>query len=491
MSLKIKYLIFITIILLSSCNDNKNNKQVIKEDNDKALEQLTFYSSDVKLEETFVWAKKTALSYVGNSNDLVGPWYEGALPAREAFCMRDISHQCLAAEYLGLHKENLNMMKKFVGNIAESRDWCSFWEINRYNKPAPVDYKNDEEFWYNLPANFDVMQACYRLYMLSGDETYIKDPLFLNFYNKTVTEYIDRWQLNVEDFANRDKYLNVTKPVKSDYSFHYARGLASYIEGGRDLKIGVDLIAAIYSGLNVYANILEINGNNSLAQDYREKAKLYKKVIEENFWDEKENSYYSFVTYNGEYHSTEPATFLLWFNAIDNPQRLEGVLNQLERKTYNIENTSYLPYIQYKYGRKEMAYKTLNFLSNITTKRRDYPEVSYGVVQAMVDGLMGIKIDFISETISIKPSLSDNTKWAEIQGLPIADNSISVKHYGNNKAEIQFRNKSNFSLKVVFDASKYSTIFVNNEKVDTIIDNNLIIATIKNIDNKLMVIEAK
>jgi hypothetical protein len=29
----------------------------------------------------------------------------GALPNREAFCMRDVSHQCVGGEVLGLHRQ--------------------------------------------------------------------------------------------------------------------------------------------------------------------------------------------------------------------------------------------------------------------------------------------------------------------------------------------------------------------------------------------------
>ncbi|MFA6126609.1 MAG: hypothetical protein WC699_04845 [Bacteroidales bacterium] len=34
-------------------------------------------------------------------DDPVGPWYEAAEPGREAFCMRDVSHQSMGAHALG------------------------------------------------------------------------------------------------------------------------------------------------------------------------------------------------------------------------------------------------------------------------------------------------------------------------------------------------------------------------------------------------------
>ena len=50
---------------------------------------LEFSSSLLKLDEGFKWARQQALSYVHNGEDAVGLWYEAALPARNAFCMRD------------------------------------------------------------------------------------------------------------------------------------------------------------------------------------------------------------------------------------------------------------------------------------------------------------------------------------------------------------------------------------------------------------------
>lgn len=141
----------------------------------QGTKEVTFSSSDTKLVETFERSQKMALSYSHNGNDPVGHWYEAALPGRNAFCMRDASHQSIAAEMLGLSKHNFNMMKKFAKNISDSKDWCTFWEIDKDNNPCSADYLDDANFWYNLNANFDVIFACQRLYEWTGDERYLKD----------------------------------------------------------------------------------------------------------------------------------------------------------------------------------------------------------------------------------------------------------------------------------------------------------------------------
>ena len=38
------------------------------------------------------------------------------------------------------------MLKRFAENISDARDWCSLWEIDRFNRPAPVDYQSGALF---------------------------------------------------------------------------------------------------------------------------------------------------------------------------------------------------------------------------------------------------------------------------------------------------------------------------------------------------------
>lgn len=88
--------------------------------------QLRLTSSDKQLETAFQWAVGMAHQYRGAATDPVGPWYEAALPSREAFCIRDVSHQCIAAAMLGFTAENRNMIGKFLQHISASKDWCSY-----------------------------------------------------------------------------------------------------------------------------------------------------------------------------------------------------------------------------------------------------------------------------------------------------------------------------------------------------------------------------
>src|SRR5512141_990910 len=73
---------------------------------------LTLVTSDARLADAFLWAKRQAIAYAFEG-DPVGDWYEAALPGREAFCMRDVSHQAMGAHVLGLAKRAHNMLRNF------------------------------------------------------------------------------------------------------------------------------------------------------------------------------------------------------------------------------------------------------------------------------------------------------------------------------------------------------------------------------------------
>ena len=105
----------------------------------KLSSKLALRSSSQQFVDVFQWARSQALAFAFDNGDPVGPWYEAVEPGREGFCIRDTCHQSLGAHALGLASFNANMLRKFAENISDSKDWCSYWEINRYNRPAPVD----------------------------------------------------------------------------------------------------------------------------------------------------------------------------------------------------------------------------------------------------------------------------------------------------------------------------------------------------------------
>ncbi|MCU0368027.1 MAG: hypothetical protein MUF39_04270 [Cyclobacteriaceae bacterium] len=415
-----------------------------------AQSQLSFNSNSTELNQAFDWAKNKALSFAHDSSDPVGPWYEAALPNREAFCMRDVSHQAIGAQLLGLKKHNFNMFQKFAANISAEKDYCSYWEINRYNKPAPVDYENDNDFWYNLPANFDVIYNAWRLYRWTGDKRYIDKEEFKRFYQLSLNEYVDHWQLGADEITSRNRAMHSSEAKR----FSSSRGIPTYNEGGRgETILGVDLSASLIAAYTSYSNMLGESGNEVEAKKYLQKAVYEKKFLEEFWWDKQRQQYrsiqYADKTFDYFMIGKDQAFlhYLLYFDVLADQTRIKDLI-EAYRDNYDnliVELKSYLPIIFYENGYTSLANKMIIDLCSPENKRRDYPENSFTIIEHITRGLMGIEADATQNSVSTLPGLAADSDWSELKNVPVLSDEISVRHDGISKTV--FTNHSSSSLK--------------------------------------------
>jgi hypothetical protein len=411
---------------------------------------LTLASSDAQLAESFTWAARQASAYAFE-DDAVGPWFEAALPGREAFCMRDVSHQAMGGHALGLQPHVRNMLKQFAGSVSDARDWCSFWEIDRHSRPAHADYRDDRDFWYNLPANFDVLDACYRMFLWSGDPAYVTDPVFVTFYDRTVTDYVERWSLGLDQVMTRPRLMNRSPAPDADAKFAGSRGIPGYNEETDDFVAGLDLLAAQYAGFHAYARIQEARGNFAGARTWLAKAADVKAFVNDRWWDAKNDGFYDHLRTNHTLAARGPNAWnsaeLYWPVAADG-EHLRASLARLvgrigRSRSGPIEEQSHHPEILYRFGAADVAYDQIMDLSRADRPRREYPEVSYSVVGAVVTGLMGVGVDpvtpgreaalldyFAGQTVMTLPQLTSKTAWAELRRLPVRANDITVRHVG-------------------------------------------------------------
>lgn len=416
-------------MVLVSCNEN--GRPTV---GTPSPEEITlFSSSDTSLQQAYEWAKAQALYFAHDDSDSVGYWYEAALPNREAFCMRDVSHQIVGAQVLGLQAHNKNMLHKFAQYISESKDWCSYWEINRYDRPAPVDYANDKEFWYNLDANFDVTNACLKMYEWTGDEDYLSEEVFANFYQKTFDCYVPHWQLDVEHIMIRPELLHAPEPFDRTSGFHVCRGLPSYVENFSGMTVSLDLVASICAGFRAYSNMLELKGNDAKAAEYAATAEAYRKLMENQWWNEEKHYYNTFYTAQNVFFKGEGVPFALWYGVITDPERLKLSLTDILSQEWNVENLSYFPSILYRYGYNEVAYDYLMQLS--THARRTYPEASYGWMEALVGGYMGLQPKASKQTVATLLHAVGDDK-AEVGNVPVWDGCLSLRHDGHRQSTL-------------------------------------------------------
>jgi len=423
---------------------------------------LEFKSSLPALDRVFAWAKDQALAYVF-TGDPVGDWYEAALPKREAFCMRDVSHQAAGANALGLAAINKNLFRKFAVNISEAKDWCTYWEINRHDKPAPIDYRNDKEFWYNLPANFDVLDAIGRQYLWTGDRAYLDDPVFLNFYARTVNEYVERWALSPKRIMTRPSIMNLAVPLDPKDPYRASRGLSSYNEDEEGLNVGADLPAAQYAAYKACALLLGQRGDKAGAEAWEKKAAEAKAFFHRTWWDPAAGRYFVFHSPDGRFRHGIGQEFLVYFGiTAEGAPTQQAVRETIARASYtramaagtepgvspgsptavgliaiNIEMHSYYPEIFFRHGEDAAALKTILYMGDPATKRREYPEVSFAVIGALTRGLMGIEPDARDGSVATRPHLTREIGEAEIKNVPVLGTLISVKHTGRTRTEFK------------------------------------------------------
>ncbi len=385
------------------------------------LSSVTFDSSDQALVEGFAWAKAQALAYVF-TGDPVGDWYEAALPGRQAFCMRDVAHQSTGAQVLGLGHITRNMLRRFAASISETRDWCAYWEIDRRGYPCSADYRDDEHFWYCLPANFDVLDCCWREYLWAGDRAYLDDPAFRYFYTKSVHEYVYRWDQDGDGLMEH----------RPEYG---SRGIASYNEEVPHPLVAGDQVAAQYAGYLAFANFAEQDGNELMATTARARAAELKAAYNQGWWCEEAGRFYSYLlqdrTFCPEYHGS--ANFLpLYFGLVEDERRAALALQDvIAHGRRNVEERSYLPGLYYQYGRVEDAYAELRAQIDPGYARREYPEVSFAVIGNLAAGMMGLAPDARERAVVTCPALAQQTTWAELAHAPALDNLISVRHEEN------------------------------------------------------------
>ncbi|QNI30651.1 hypothetical protein H7849_16095 [Alloacidobacterium dinghuense] len=392
---------------------------------------LGFTSSIPWLTQSFAWAKEQALAYSRRGSKTMGPWYEAALPGRNAFCMRDVSHQTEGAAALGLYAANRNMLGLFVQSAAESRDWVAYWEIDGEGHPSAADYVSDSDFWFNLPANFDVLDASVRMWRWTGDDTYRNDPVFQRFFRITMSDYIQAWQLAQDKILTRPRIANQRQ---AEGRFVQSRGIPSYTEGTKDFIFGTDLLAAEYRAIRSFN---QITNDKALAQKMQPEADTIQSLIEEVGWSEQGHHYFSTI-HKDQTGSGSGDTLVLYFGAAKDPAHIRGALDYVSSPTYwkqiNIEEESYVPLTLFRYGRNEAAYQILADISSPQKNRREYPEVSYGVIETIVSGVMGLSPGLIGgdsdlSTISRLPAEHDQ---AALTGVSIRQNQLDVMQTGTS-----------------------------------------------------------
>jgi hypothetical protein len=445
------------------------------------ISSLQFESSDKKLVQAFQWAKSQAMAYAHGDSDPVGPWYEAALPGRNAFCMRDVSHQTTAAAALGLYPENRNMLERFAAAVSPGRDWAGYWEIDKSGHPSAADYLSDNNFWYNLPANFDLLDSIVRMWRWTGDNTYVNDPSFQRFFESTATAYVNAWGLQPDTILKRPRLMNQRL---SNGKFIQSRGIPSYTEGENNFNLGTDLLSTEYRAFESLRYMAASRNEMSLAQQYANTANKILHLIEYRAWSEKDHHFAGFFSRNGSPHGSGDA-MVLYFGATKDTGHIRAALSYVKSAEYlkniGIEEESYLAQTFYRFGENEAAYDRIMDLTRPDKNRREYPEVSFSVIGAIVTGLMGIEV--VDDGNSERPllhsisRLTRNSDSATLVDVRIRENLVDLEHNGNRRSTLTNRSGPTLHWQAVF-SGKVPFLIVNGHRVRSQISSSAALAPI-------------
>lgn len=405
------------------------------------------------LVEGFSWAKKQALEYVFDGG-AVGKWLGGTLPEREAFCVRDVSHQATGALALGLSTHLKNMLLKFARAVAESRDWCSFWAIDRHDRPSPLDYRGDDDFRYKLPANFDLLHTCYRVYEWTGDQDYLRDREFDHFYRRSLTDFVAVWDQDGDGLME--------SPPQNGM-----RGLATYYEGdGPRAWTGGDLVAAHYAAIRAYARVLMLRGEADEAVSFATEGSHLRRIYNETWWNAELGRFYPSRGEGGKFHTDQASSLQilpLYFGIVDS-FHAEELFEQLDIEPLTIEENSYLAEAYYRYGRHEQAFHSLMGQLNPDLPHRDYPENVFTAVGTTVHRLVGVIPRASEGVVETRSRLPKEVSWVRLDNLPLLANEIAVHQSGARETRVENHSGPAFGWRAVF-AGEHASLLVDGEPV--------------------------
>jgi hypothetical protein len=392
-------------------------------------------SSDHTLEARFEQARSGALRCV-YKGDAVGSWYaanwyDRTTEDRYAFYMRDVAHQSTGAAALGLTAETRNMLHRFAAAVSSKRRYCGFWGINKDGFPAPIDYRSDSDFYYCLPANFDVMRACYQQYLWTGDESYF-DSVFSSFYDRSVADYVAAW--------DRDGDGLIESHLEPG-----ARGRGSYYQFAPKALVGADMVAVQYWGYLTYARVQERKGargslSQRVADQYRAKADELRIRYNTAWWDAAHSQYYSMLLPDKSYYSgyiPDSSLFALMSGLTEPGARTESTLDSLIANRSSYEPTqSYFPEVLFQYGRNDAAYRFLMEISSPDFAPHTMPEMVFATVGAVVTGLMGVAPAAPAGTLETLPHLPQGLDWVRLEHVPVLANQLAVLHRGRSETAL-------------------------------------------------------
>ncbi|MCW8328857.1 hypothetical protein MD588_08550 [Photobacterium sp. SDRW27] len=452
--------------------------------------EVAITSSNKSLEDSFNWAiDKTKQFVMTGKNGLVNrdeynndgsgradyiPSYWAGYFDRTAFYSRDFLHQAAGAQLAGLELENFSMFKTFARHSTEPRKWYTLWAVNFDGTPHTIDYKDDDYFVREVPAQFEFVEKAYEQYLWTGDSRYIEDKELWNFYTKVLTEYIELHD-NQEPNGIAEGYGGIFE------------GSATYNERGEFPIEAGDGIGSQYQATVAYAAMLDARGETAAAAEWEQKAAVLKQFFNED-WSIKDpnkplDNYVNIIQKDGlrlNDFGKENSWFmpmkLITEPGVRNDRYLDFISAKLGSgigstpdAPHNIEAYTYLPETFFPYNLNEEAWKWMNYIINskdLAHERPtqgtngDYPEISFTFISNTVEGLMGVEPNAANNSLVTASHLPDDVEWLELSYLPMGEHELAIRHDGTTKTALTNSSEKTLAWEARFYGN-YPTINVD------------------------------
>lgn len=479
--------LLISVFYLFACD--KADKSILAESNPIPLGDISIESSDSALVEVFNWAKEKARFYVqtnklgrvdvwenGSGKDSIKyiPSYWAGYPGRSAFYSRDFCHQLIGAHLLGLEEENFTMLKAFAASADENKKWFPLWAINFDGSPFLLDYRGDDDFVREVPAAFELVEKAYQLFLWTGNESYIKDEVLWNFYTKIVTDFIE-----IHD-------TQLPNGVAEGTGKGIFAGAASYNEQ-RDAPLieSGDGIASQYKAFIAFSQMAAKRKELALAEKYQQKASDLKAYFQEDWGIKNTDSYNRGYIAKGtpvDGWGKENSWFMPMKGITESGSKrtlsyLDFIQEKLESKEDipdNVEALSYLPEMFFLHHQDERGWYWMQHIMNnlqqdhayqkATGRNGDYPEVSYVLLQNIVQDLLGLTPNAVENSLSTFSHLPKAIEELGILQIKIGDSMVSVKHQAQHTTNLHYQSGQGILTWQAKFSGAHATLVVNGKK---------------------------
>ncbi|MGL6106072.1 hypothetical protein [Romboutsia sp.] len=459
-------------------------------------QQSKVTSSNKELEEGFNWAiDKTNQFVMTGKNGVVNkdeyrpsgdgtgirdyiPSYWAGYYDRTAFYGRDFVHQATGGYISGHEEENLSMFEVFAKNATEARKWYTLWAFNFDGSPHTIDYKDDNNFVREVPAQFELVEKAYEQYLWTGDSRYIEDEDLWNFYTNVMTNFV-----TLHDDQNPNG-------IAEGYGGIF-QGSCTYNERGEYPIEAGDAIASQYQATLAYAGMLEAKGKKEDAKEWYKKADDLKKYFNEEWSVINENNknerYARIIDKDGNKKNDfgKENSWFMPMKLITEPgERNDNYLDYISEKLgdgigtakeapTNIEAYTYIPDTYFPYNRNDEAWKWMKYILSVKDNDHerpsqgtngDYPEISFTIVDQTVEGMMGIEANAPENSVVTAPRLPGEVEWVKIDDLKMGEHNLSIEHNGLEKTILKNSSEKALEWEARFYGD-YDYFVIGNEEV--------------------------